>query len=317
MIRRSPCELYIKFLLVHPRGFSIEEIKDKLHEMGLDFPSEVYVERLQKRLTPPLLFHPTDRTHKPSQRFIIKHRLSGFFDPDEASAAAHDLVKNPRAKELIETLMLTEEPLALISSMVRQQGARCTVAAIQRYNTYYWDLSLVDSVETRALLQMRVDHIVNRDDGAEVKPYERMQHAALKRATYKDPRFLVTEMSITPMAGMLNRMRMGYLPTQVDLTRLAHATRVVCTVRAYSEAMNGAPHSAASARDFAVVARTMTDLINEMGSPDLELHKELQALALQTEDARPPNIHELTGGHHTMDLQPMAVEAVEAETDGD
>ena len=314
MIRRSPCELYIKFLLVHPRGFSVEEIKNKLHEMGLDFPSEAYVGSLQARLSPPSLFHPTDKTHKASQRFIMKHRLRGFFDPDEASAIAHDLVKNPRAKELIETLTLTEEPLALISSMVRQQGSRCTVAALQRYTTYYWDLSLVDSVETRALLQMRVDHIVNRDDGEEVKPYERMQHAALKRATYKDPRFLVTEMPITPMAGLLNRMRMGYLPTQVDLTRLAHATRVVCTVRAYGEAMSGAPHSAASARDFAVVSRVMTDLINEMGSPDVELHKELQSLALQTEDARPPNIHQLSGGHHTMDLQPMTIEA---ETDGD
>ncbi len=309
MIRRSPCELYIKFLLAHPRSFAVEEVRDKLREMGLDFPNEIYVGNLQRKMDVPTPFLPLNKAHKASQRFLVKHRLQGFFDPDEASAMAHDLVKNPRAKELIETMMLTEEPLALTSHFVRQQGARCSVAALKRYTTYYWDLSLVDSVETRALLQMRTSYLIYRDDGEEVSPQDRLQWDALKRASYKDPRRLATEMPITPMAGLLNRMRMGYMPSNVDLAKLAHATRVVSTVRAYGEAMSGAPNSAASARDFAVVSRVMTDLINEMGSPDLELHKELQQLALQTEDIRPPSIHQLSGGNHTLDLQPV----IEAE----
>jgi hypothetical protein len=250
-------------------------------------------------------FYPADNTHKASQRFLTKERLHGFFFPDEPAQLAHELVKNPRAKELIETLTLADEPPAFISHMVQQQGARCSMAALSRYCSYYWDLSVVDSVEIRALLRMRVDHLVNRHDGEEVTPFERMQHNALTKASYKDPRRLVTELPITPMAGLLNRMRMGYMPTQVDLARLAHATRVVSTVRAYNEAMSGAPTSAASARDFSVVARVMTDLINEMGSPDMELQKELQQLALQTEDSRPPIIHQLSGGNHTLDLQPI------------
>lgn len=308
MIRRSPCERYIKFLLSHPNAFSIEDICNKLQEMGLDYASEWYLERLKKRLHVPSPFFPFDKTHLPSQRFLVKEQLKGFFFPDDDEKVAHDLVKMPRVKELIETMTLAEEPLIVTSQMLQRQGKKCSVTALKRYCAFYWDLALVDSVEVHALLRLRVERLVIRADGEEVHPYDRLQHEALKKASYKDPRRLVTDMPITPLAGLINRMRMGYMPSSVDLGRLAQATRMMSVVRAFSESMSGAPDSAARARDFSVVARVMTEIITEMGSPDLDLKKELQQLALQTEDIRPPTIHQLSGGHHTVDLQPMTTD---------
>lgn len=308
MIRRAPCELYIKFLLIHPHGFSHDAVRNSLHAMGLDFPGTAYLERLEQTLSVPKPFQPGDQKHFGSQRFLMKHRLTQFFHPDDASRLAHDLVKNARAKELIETMTLTDEPLAVVAHVVRSRGTRCTVEALQRYCAFYWDLSLVDSVEINALLRMRSEHLVYRDDGIEVKNHDRLQAAALGKAAYKDPRRLVTEMPITPMAGLLNRMRMGFMPSSVDLSRLADATRKAATVRAFDATMSGHPNAAASARDFAVVAKVMTDLINDIGNPDQEIQKELQQLALHTEDRKPPTIHQLSAGNHTLDIQPMVVE---------
>ena len=281
--------------------------------MGLDFPSERYIDVLSGSLSPPSPFKPFDTKHLASQRFLLKHQLGGFFNPDAAAQLAHELVRAPRAKELIETMMLAEEPLAVIATVVKGKGHRCTIEALRRFSSYYWDLSLVDSVEVNALLRMRSGYLVYRTDGSEVSPNDRLQADAMTKASYRDPRRVVTEMPITPMAGLLNRMRMGFMPSQVDLSRLADATRKAATVRAFDATMSTHPQAAQTARDFAVVARVMTDLINEMGSPDQALQRELQQLALKTENSRPPTIHQLSDGQHTLDLQPTITEA-EVET---
>jgi len=316
LIRRSPCELYIKFLLSHPHGFSLEEVRNKVVEMGLDFPNDDYVDRLASRIEPPINFRPKDKSHIPSQRFLLKHRLGGFYLPDKDSQRAHELVKEPRAKELIETLTLTEEPLVVVNSLLKEKGFRSTIAALQCYCSYYWDLALVDSVELNALLRMRPEYLLHNDNGREATAQDRLQVKALGLASYKDPRRMVTEMPITPMAGLLNRMRLGYMPAQVDLARLADVTRKAATVRAFDATMSTHPHAAAQARDFAMVAKSMTELIGEIGSPDQELQRELQQLTIKTNDTRPPLVQQLSEGRHTLDLQPAVVEAKE-EDNGD
>jgi hypothetical protein len=40
VIRRSPCERYIKYLLVHPDGYSTEAVRDIVRGQGLDYLSD-------------------------------------------------------------------------------------------------------------------------------------------------------------------------------------------------------------------------------------------------------------------------------------
>ena len=87
------------------------------------------------------------------------------------------------------------------------------------------------------------------------------------------------------------------------LAKLANATRVAATVRAFESSMDGGSQGAVRARDYATVAKTMSEMIVDLGSPDLELQKELQQLALATDDAGVPHIGELEGTH-TVDLEP-------------
>lgn len=313
MIRRSPCELYIKFLLCHPQNFSLVEVGSKLREMALDYPGESYLVKIRSSLRIPTPFRPMDKRHVASQRFLLATHLKGFFAPDAPAKIAHDLVKDARCKEIIESMSMADEPLAVISKVIHDITGYSTPEAIKRYQAYYWDLSLVDSVELRALLRIRTEYFSYEVSADEMTPEMRMQQNALKKASYKDPRRLVSEMPITPIASLMNRMRMGYMPTKVDLSRLMEATRVAATARAWGATMDYSQTSSAEARDFAMVARMMTELIAEVGSPDAALQQELMQLQLRTNEVRPPNIHQLSGGNHTVDLQPIVVDT-DAET---
>lgn len=168
MIRRSPCELYIKFLAVHPDNYNDDAIRDCVRGQQLDYLGHEYLHRLRKKLRVPVPFYPNNRLHEPSRKFLLRHRIFGFFHPDDDALASHQLLQKPRAKELIETMTIAGEPPALISHRLRHVGITTTVRAVKRYCSFYWDLSLVDSTELRALLRMRIEYPRYRDDGMEI-----------------------------------------------------------------------------------------------------------------------------------------------------
>lgn len=308
MIRRSPCELYIKYLLVHPDEYSNDAIRDIVRGQQLDYLGHDYLRRLRTRLRIPVPFYPNNKLHTPSKKLLVRHKVFGFFHPDEDALAAHQLLQKPRAKELIETMTIAGENHAVISHRLRSIGITVTIRAVKRYCDFYWNVGLVDSTELRALLRMRVEHPRYRDDGMEPLPEQRLQMYAMNKVQYQDPRRMMVDMPVTPMAGLMNQMRMGLMPSQVELARLANVTRVAATVRAFEATMAGGPQGAIRARDYAVVAKTMSEMITDMGSPDLELQKELQQLALVTDEAGVPHIGELEGTH-TVELEPHVVDA--------
>lgn len=306
VIRRSPCERYIKYLLVHPDGYSTDAVRDIIRGHGLDYPSDDYVERLRKKVRQflPVPFRPTDTGHSRSRRFISKEQIYGFFIPDKSSLVAHKLLEQSRAKEVIEAMSLAGESPAFISHRVKMLGLRCTPEAIDRYFHYYWDLNLVDSTEVRALLKLRVEYLPFGRGGMEASRDQLLQYTVLKNASYKDPRRMLTEMPVTPVAGMLGQMRLGLMPGRVDLARIAEAGRAAAAGRVLEAMILGGPQDAARARDYATVATLMTELIEKIGSPDVALQKELQKLSIATEDGPIPHVAELPPGDtFTLDLQ--------------
>lgn len=310
MIRHSPAELYIKYLVCHPDGYGTDAVRDIVRGQGLDYPSDDYVDRLRDKLTPrlPVPFQPTNKRHARSNRFLTRERLLGFFRPDQASQLAHKLLGQPRAKEVIEAMALAGESPAFISHRVKLLGCRSTPEAIKRYCAFYWDLKLVDSTEIRALLDMRVRYMIHTRTGHIAPPDQRLQHEALKSARYTDPRRMIADIPVTPVAGMLSQMRLGIMPSQLDLAKIAVAARAAASGRVLESAVIGGKGDAARARDWSLVSKMMSELIVDIGSPDVELQKELQQLALATEDGYVPHIAELPEGDtYTVEVMPTTV----------
>lgn len=307
MIRHSPCERYLKYLLVHPDGYSIEAVRDIVRGQGLDYLSDDHAQRLRDRLKKhlPFPFQPLNKRHKRSQAFLSKEQIFGFFHPDTPSVVAHRLLDRGRAKEVIESMSLAGESPAFISHRVKLLGLKSTPEAIKRYLHFYWDLNMVDSTELRALMRIRVEWVGVPTGGVDLPRDQWLQYHALAKASYKDPRRMLTEMPVTPVAGAIGQLRLGLMPSQMDIGRIAEAARGAAVLRAFESMVTGGPNDASRGRDYAMVSNMMSELIEKVGSPDTSLQRELQQMALELEDGPIPHIGELPeGSTFTTDLLP-------------
>lgn len=222
-----------------------------------------------------------------------------MFVPDPASDRATELLDKPRAKEIIESSLLAFSTDAFIAAACRKNGYACNAATIERYRHFYFNVDLVDSLEMKALIEMRTMSDSTND------PDEKMANVALSKAHYSDPRRIAAKMSISPLAGLLNQMRMGFMPSSVELSRIASAARTTATIRTLEELMTGLPERA---QGFALTAKLMTEILESVGDAEEELYDELRTLALETEKSEVPHIKELSAGHHTLDVQPTQEE---------
>jgi hypothetical protein len=300
MIRRSPCEVYIKYLLVHPDTFSNDDVIDLLRLKQLDFLSPAYLDRLRLGLKVPKNFRPHDLLHPASSRFLAKHCIHYLFHPNKSVQQSMDILDDPRAKEDMEAMLITADPAALIAHRMRSLGRKCDVDTVERYKFFFFNVDLVDSTELRAILRLRVDFSHPESD-----EYEDQMRAAMKKSAYRDPRRMMADQPTRAMGTLLNQMRMGYMPSQLELSRLLTATRAVTAAQAFSSAQIGGHTGASEARDYVLASKMIGEMMNDIGSPDSDLQAELQAIALRTDKEDVPYIGELTSGEHTVDVMPI------------
>lgn len=307
MIRRSPCEAYLKYLIVHPDGYTDDAIRQLILMQQLDWLGKSYLQRLRSVCIPPTPFFPDDRMHTRSMRFLRKERIESIFHPDDEMVAAMKILDNTRAKELVENMLISHShPAWICTGLRRQVGMDVPEDSIVRYKHYYFNVDLVDSTELKALMTMRMDSDTSQD------PDEQRAAGALIAVSKSDTRKL-TAMAATPItANIMNTLRMGLLPTSLDIARLAEATRAAAISSGLDMAVRGLP---AQGRDFSLMAKMMTEIIESIGDPANDLQAGLSKLAIETDDQDIPNLKQLSDGSHTLGLEPIDVSA-EVEANG-
>jgi len=303
MIRRSPAEYYIKYLLLHPNNYSDEDVEQALHQYHLDFPGGTYLVRLRRQLERPRPFFPYDELHAPSYKFIVQHKVLYAFHQDDDMRAALKVLDRPKAKEIVETMTITQDPTLLICHRLESVGVRLSTKGLNRYTHFFWNLDLVDSTELRALLEMRFRQTMFEGENAR----DTARGLAMKRSGYIDPRWLAVNAPDAPTASLMNQIREGYLPSQFDVSKLMSSTADLAVVRARHELLSGAPDSAARARDYSVVAQNMLALLEVIGSPTESLFKDINQLGIELKHAenKVKNISQLTDGNFSADVQLM------------
>ena len=299
MIQRSPCEYYLKYLIVHPDNLSNDQIREIVVGQQLDFIGMPYLSRLRAACVAPVPFYPYDTSHKRTQRFLIKEGIRGMFLPDEHMRQANKFLDMPRAKETIESSLVTGSAPVWVAALLRRAGIPASSQSIERYQHFFFNASLVDSMELRALLCMRTMMDSSSD------PDEKKQSAAMAKVEYSDPRRIAANISVAPIAGIINQVRLGLMPKNVELAKLVAATRALAVGRAMDQLVRGG--KADAVRDLTTAANTMNELLAALGSPEEELQESLYALSLETDDRDIPHINQLSDGQHTVDLQPEAL----------
>lgn len=300
MIRHTPCEFYLKYLLIHPDKFTNDAIHERLFELGLDDLGDYYIDRLKKKLHPPSPFYPEDKLHIKSQRFLIKEGVQDLFFPDEHTEVAFKILDKPRVKEFVESMLIAYAPYEAISfSLTHHRRFRASARAIEIYKIYFWNIDLLDSVQIRALIQMRAGAAglhANADIQRQAEP--------LKRASWNDPRRSAAELPHAPMAAVMAQMRMGIMPANLEMPKALMAARDMAVMTAFEALCMNGPNDHLKVRNLADSVRNMTEVLETVVKPDENMREQLQAIALRTDDRKVPHIHDLSRGQHTVDLSP-------------
>lgn len=297
MICSSPCDYYLKYLVTHPDNYPNDQVRNLVKLQHLDFLGMDHLERLRKSCVPPTPFYPESKLHHLSQRFLVKERIYSLYHPDEDGEAAIALLDHPRGKELTEGMIVSGAEPLWISTMLKRVQFQATPHAINLYKHFYFNTDLVNSTELRAILMMRAQVEVDTKDN-DALSYRNAYEKAAKADIYS----LTATSALSPFARILNMMKLGIMPTNVQISRIATIARLAAVVRSAEGSLLG---NAEKARDFALTAKILTELMDSVGDVSGDLQRSLQGMVLDTDASEVPSIEQVSAGNHTVDLLPV------------
>jgi hypothetical protein len=296
---RSPAERYIKYLLLHPDKHTDDDVKERLLDCNLDYIGKDYIERVRKKLKPPASFYPFNEQHAPSRHFLMDEGLYRLFHRQMPMKIALNILDHARAKEFVEAMILCQVPLQSIANFLRfQWRIPCSVDALSDYQHCFWDIDKLDASSMRVLLQLRVE--VLAEDLKEFKD----RKSLLKNAYYKDARVEAADLPVSMASALLVQSRMGFSSKHFDVGTGATEARKEAVKKALESVLRDGPNDHMKFVNFVNGARMLSEMIELVIKPGDQMHEELRALSIKTETTEVIEAHQLTGGNHTVDLEP-------------
>lgn len=298
MIRHSPAEYYIKYLVVG--GYEDREIEKICDVHGLIWLGEWHCAEIRGTYKPPTPFLPEDKTHVPTQLFITKEMIRQAFYPEEPMRKALKLLEKPRPRELVETMILSGAPhSAIVHALKVRHEFVCSTQALDLYRHYFWDIDLLDSTSMRAVLKIKHERALQHPD-----PKVRIQHAALQANFHNDPRVIASKLPASPLAGMLAQISVGVLPKNLNIVEILENVRTVAALRGFEAALQGGPTGAEMGQGYMSMSATASSMLETVVKPEDQLRTDLMNIGLKTVQAKIPILNKLTSGNHTVDLSP-------------
>lgn len=307
MVRASPCDYYLKYLVTHPDKYDDGSIRTLVKLQHLDFVGVAHLQRIRKSCSPPTPFYPEDPLHAESQRFLVKERIYSLYyhENDVDMKQAILLLDHPRGKEMVEQMLFSGAEPLWIAQMLKRVQFTATARAVELYKHFYFNVELVNETELRAIMGMRSEIEIDGQDKDEVN-----YKAAFKQACKSHIADLTTNAAVSPFSRILGMLKVGLMPSGVQISRIATAGRAAATVRSLENTLLG---RAEPARDFALTAKLLNELLESVGDNSGDLQNSLMKMALDTDASEVPSIGELTGGDHTTDLLPELTKKEMAE----
>ena len=302
MIRKSPAEYYLKYLVSHPAHYSDKYIQEDFAVKGLDWNGSEYLERVKRQTIPPVPFSPLNSEHVASMRFLHTHRLRSLYYPDGPMQEAWQILNHPKAKEFVESMWLSGALASLIARglPIATRIDPVSEEGVKRFAHFFWNADLLDFTEMRAVVLRR--GVASEDP-------------AYKKAFYKDSRKVAAELPFSPLSAVIAQMRLGITPKNVNFAELMDRVRVAAGLRAYQWVMEDSPAAGEIARNFMSVATDATDLMERSARPEEKLLERFNALGIEQDTGSIPHSNQLSGGKHTVDLQVVETKREVVEVD--
>lgn len=152
---RSPCEFYIKYILVKEEEISNKQLILRLHRQRVILPpdEEEYIESLRLELDDePDTFVPDNLRHGPSQEYLHRHGLWTIWHSDRAMDDARKMFENRVMRSAMNALTVCSYPPPhIISLLSYKYGITCFEAMISDYRHYFWNTSILEYDEKAQL----------------------------------------------------------------------------------------------------------------------------------------------------------------------
>lgn len=293
-MRRSPCEVYIKYLILAEHNYNNASIEGIIRSLDLDFVSNMYVDQLRGLfMDRPQQFRPRDRTHVDSYKYVARHGLLSLFHMDADTVASFELLDHGRAKTMIETLFLNRMPPYLIAARVEKSfGITVTPSVIMRYRYLFWQTDNIDTIGMKTLLRARYKDLPKSD-------------------LYMDPRWVALMMGQSPISSMITQLAAGIIPVSVNIKEVMRRNHELAALRLGQELEQGTMGYDARATNLSNAFRILEEFKEKYDRPEENLLKSMDKIQVQQDYRALPMVRDLTGGEHTTELNKDPAPAVE------
>lgn len=274
-------------------------LQSYLDGIMVDYPGLGYLVGLRDQLRPPDGFDRRNLKLRRTRDFLIEEGLLAYFENGLEMRKAREIFHRPRAREFVESMLLGGAPeLAIARRLVDFYKMRgITPRSIQFYAHYYFNLELLDSTETRAILTLKMERLYRSTDAE-----ESVQGQALRNAFYNDPRRAAALMPHSPISAAITQLQMGFIPESVDLKKVTEQGEMLAYFRLVEALSSGGRDFDHKALNLATAASILQKLKETKLKPEDELKNQLNSLAVKTAESGLPSVHEVTGGRHTVDM---------------
>jgi len=311
MIKRSPAEYFIRYLLVHPDKYNNAAVREQVQELELYCPLDRQLDQLRRQLRPPQPFFPRNSHHQESMRFLHDAGVHSMFFPDRATRRAMDILRTPPVRQIVEQYIIKRaDAYLIVDGLGRFHNFPCSEAAIRRYRHFF----LNDSIVTRSEIVQALVITARAWATANDRDLTAIHLDAEKRASYRDPRIMAAETPNNAFSQLAAYMQMGYMPKtdQYDAGRLYEQLELQILASAGQTAARGGPNAARDLQNYLQSAKIIREILQEVVTPEQATLREFRNhMQLESDGTRVPNLKLLSGGSHTTDMQPLG------KTDGD
>lgn len=298
MIRASPCEYYIKYLLLHPEEYSNKAIIELLTKEELDPLGDYYVEELRTQLTPPSPFYPFDVKHAASRRFLRKQGVYRLFHRDADTERAFVILRSPRAKKYVEAALMPDiDPEAIARAVGKYGVPYCTAQTIRVYRHYFWNLDLLDSTQLEAVLAMRPSACLRSEDRD-----ARAQADFLRRAWYRDVRHTLARLPRHKYSGELAKVQLGISSRNLNEVELLAELKQLSLLRVFEHLTAGGPDVAEQVQKMMAAVESIDRTRDRSVDPLAAVRDQMAKIHIRNEKGSVPTIDSLSGGNHSTDL---------------
>lgn len=292
MLRASPIKLYLLYLLV--KGWGLDRIEAHCLQLGLDYLHLDYLRRVQTEAGFPQVFRPNDINHLPSRKWLEENGLGELFPGPQPPVfqAAFQLIQRPRAKEVLETMALAKAYPETIAQSLLRIRIRTTPEVVVMALKLFWNMEVVDSQEVRVLLHLRttahqeppLEDTVNAQGNprAARSPLPGFA-AAVKKASYADPRLMVASIPGSPLAVLLAQSALGMPLSKLDLAKVYDMLIVLLTHKVIENATSTAADATLRTQTALTSVKLAQDIQSKFVAPDQNTHDLLKAAMIRYE----------------------------------